>query len=178
MHGAFIVDPRGTVAPDRVFVIGMWRDRPLAQESFDVPVINGKSWPYTERLEYPLGSEVRWVWLNPSGNVHPMHMHGSYFRVLSAGDAEHSDPVPPSQMRDVSTNFMAVGGTMTTLWKPERTGRWIFHCHILTHVSPETSAFHHETMHDGVQHTDPINHMAGLVMGMTIVATQQHNRGA
>ena len=170
LHGAFIVDPRGAVAPDRVFVIGMWRDRPLAQESFDVPVINGKSWPYTERLEYPLGSEVHWVWLNPSGNVHPMHLHGSYFQVLSAGDAEQSDPVPPSRMRDVSTNFMAVGGTMTTLWKPERTGRWIFHCHILTHISPETSAFHHESMHDGGQHTDPMNHMAGLVMGITIVA--------
>ena len=170
LHGAFIVDPRGAVAPDRVFVIGMWRDRQLAQESFDVPVINGKSWPYTERLEYPLGSEVHWVWLNPSGNVHPMHLHGSYFQVLIAGDAEQSDPVPPSRMRDVSTNFMAVGGTMTTLWKPERTGRWIFHCHILTHISPETSAFHHESMHDGGQHTDPMNHMTGLVMGITIVA--------
>ena len=168
LHGAFIVDPPGRVPPDRVFVIGMWRDRQLPQESFDVPVINGKSWPYTERLEYPLGSEVRWVWLNPSGNVHPMHMHGSYFRVLSAGDAEHSDPVPPSLIRDVSTNFMAVGGTMTTLWNPERAGRWIFHCHILTHISPETSAFHHE-MHDGGQHTGPANHMAGLVMGITIV---------
>jgi FtsP/CotA-like multicopper oxidase with cupredoxin domain len=169
LHGAFIVDPPGMVASDRIFVIGMWRDRQLAQESFDVPVINGKSWPFTERLEYPLGSEVRWVWLNPSGNVHPMHMHGSYFHVLSAGDAEHSDLVPPSRMRDVSTYFIAVGGTMTTLWNPERTGRWIFHCHILTHVSPETSAFHHD-MHDGGQHTDPMNHMAGLVMGITIVA--------
>jgi FtsP/CotA-like multicopper oxidase with cupredoxin domain len=169
LHGAFIVDPHGTVAPDRVFVIGMWRDRQLAQESFDVPVINGKSWPYTERLEYPVGSEVRWVWLNPSGNVHPMHMHGSYFHVLSAGDAEQSDPVPPSRMRDVSTHFMAVGGTMTTLWKPERTGRWIFHCHILTHVSPETSAFHHESTHDRMQPNDPMNHMAGLVMGITIL---------
>ena len=170
LHGAFIVDPTGTVAPDRVFVIGMWRDRQLAQESFDVPVINGKSWPYTERLEYPVGSDVRWVWLNPSGNVHPMHMHGSYFRVLSAGDAEQSNPVPPSQLRDVSTNFLAVGGTMTTLWKPERTGRWIFHCHILTHISPETSAFHHETMHDAMQPIGPMNHMSGLVMGITILA--------
>ena len=144
LHGAFIVDPTDAVAPDRVFVIGMWRDRQLPQESFDVPVINGKSWPYTERLEYQAGTEVRWVWLNPSGNVHPMHMHGSYFRVVSVGDAEHSDLVLPSRIRDVSTNFMAVGGTMTTLWKPERTGRWIFHCHILTHISPETSVFHHE----------------------------------
>lgn len=170
LHGAFIVDSPGTIAPDRVFVIGTWRDRYLPQESFDVPTINGKSWPYTERLQYSVGSEIRWVWLNPSGNVHPMHMHGSYFKVLSLGDAEHSDPVPPSRIRDVSTNFMAVGGTMTTLWKPERTGRWLFHCHILTHMSPETSAFHHEEFHDGGQHTDPLNHMSGLVMGITIVA--------
>jgi len=168
LHGAFIVDPPGAAAPDRVFVIGMWRDRQAAQESFDVPVINGKSWPYTERLKYPLGSEVRWVWLNPSGNVHPMHMHGSYFRVLSAGDAERSDPVSASRIIDVSTDFMPVGGTITTLWKPERTGRWIFHCHILVHVSPETSFFHHETPEVG-EHTDPMNHMAGLVMGITIV---------
>jgi manganese oxidase len=170
LHGAFIVDPPGTVASDRVFVIGMWRDRQLAQESFDVPVINGKSWPYTERLEYPLGSEVHWVWLNPSGNVHPMHMHGSYFRVLSAGDAEQSDPVLPSEMRDVSTKLVAVGGTMTTVWKPEHIGRWIFHCHILTHVSPETSAFHHESTGDAEHQSNPLNHMAGLVLGITIVA--------
>ncbi len=170
LHGAFIVDPPGEVPPDRVFVIGVWRDRPLAQESLDVPVINGKSWPYTERLEYPLGSEVRWLWLNPSGNVHPMHMHGSYFRVLSAGDAEQSDPVPQSRTREVSTHLMAIGGTMTTLWRPERRGRWIFHCHILTHISPETSAFHHESMPDRFQKAEPVNHMSGLVMGITIVA--------
>lgn len=170
LHGAFIVDPPGTVPPDRVFVIGTWRDRHFAQESFDAPTINGKSWPYTERLQYPLGREIRWVWLNPSGNVHPMHMHGSYFRVISMGDAERSETVPSSQIRDVSTNFMAIGGTMTALWKPERAGRWLFHCHILTHISPETSAFHHEDVHAGAQPTDPLNHMTGLVMGITIVA--------
>jgi FtsP/CotA-like multicopper oxidase with cupredoxin domain len=173
LHGAFIVDPMGTVAPDRVFVIGMWRDRQLPQESFDVPVINGKSWPYTERLEYPVDSEVRWVWLNPSGNLHPMHMHGSYFRVLSAGDAEQSNLTPPSQVRDVSTNVIPVGGTMTTLWRPERTGRWIFHCHLLAHVSPEISAFHHEPMHDEMQRTDPMNHMTGLVMGITVLPANE-----
>lgn len=59
---------------------------------------------------------------------------------------------------------------MTTLWKPERTGRWLFHCHILTHMSPETSAFHHDDIHDGGEHQDPLKHMAGLVMGITIVS--------
>ena len=169
LHGAFIVDGPGTAVPDRIFIIGTWRDRRLPQESFDVPVINGKSWPYTERLQYPVDSEVRWLWLNPSGLVHPMHIHGSYYRVVSLGDAEHSEPVPPSQIRDVTTNFLAIGGTMTVLWKPGRTGRWLFHCHILTHMSPETSAFHHEDSHGETQLQDPLKHMAGLVMGITIV---------
>ena len=170
LHGAFIVDPPGTVEPDRVFVIGTWRDRHLPQESFDAPTVNGKSWPYTERLQYPLGSEVRWVWLNPSGNVHPMHMHGSYFQVSSMGDGEHSEPLPPSRIRNASTNLIPVGGTMTTLWKPERAGRWIFHCHILAHLSPETSVFHHEDTHDTGWHMDPLKHMSGLAIGITIVS--------
>jgi len=59
---------------------------------------------------------------------------------------------------------------MTTLWKPVRTGRWIFHCHILTHVSPETSYFHHDAISDVGRHSDPLNHMSGLVMGITVVA--------
>jgi len=37
------------------------------------------------------------------------------------------------------------------------------------HISPETSAFHHEDMHDSGQQTDPLKHMAGLVMGITIL---------
>jgi FtsP/CotA-like multicopper oxidase with cupredoxin domain len=87
LSGAFIVDPPRDVPPDRVFVIAAWRDRPLPQESFDIPTINGKSWPYTERLEYIAGSEVRWRWLNPSAQLHLMHLHGSYFRVDALGDA-------------------------------------------------------------------------------------------
>jgi len=61
---------------------------------------------------------------------------------------------------------------MTTLWKPVRTGRWLFHCHILTHVSPETSVFNQESTHQG-ELTDPMKHMAGLVMGITIVARNE-----
>jgi FtsP/CotA-like multicopper oxidase with cupredoxin domain len=54
LTGAVIVDPRSGAAADRVFVITLWRsgtdfgDKPAHQ----VAVINGKSWPYTERLTY------------------------------------------------------------------------------------------------------------------------------
>lgn len=94
LNGAFIVDPAGNVPADRIFVISVWRDRQKPEESFDIPVINGKSWPYTERLEYVAGTAVRWRWLNASAGVHPMHMHGSYFRVDAMGDAERDTVLP------------------------------------------------------------------------------------
>ena len=75
LAGAFIVDPPGKVAPDRVFVMGLWRSGPetdaLRHQAQTlphlIPVINGKSWPYTERLTYPAGEPVHWRWINVSG---------------------------------------------------------------------------------------------------------------
>jgi FtsP/CotA-like multicopper oxidase with cupredoxin domain len=171
LNGAFIVDPAGDVPPDRVFVIAAWRDRPLPQESFDIPVINGKSWPYTERLEYTAGSEVRWRWLNPSAQLHPMHMHGSYFRVDAVGDGERDQVFAAAQRKSVSTQLMPVGGTMTTYWQPKEPGRWLFHCHILTHVSPDTMMLRQKmnTEHANSSHNHAEHDMAGLVLGITIL---------
>jgi FtsP/CotA-like multicopper oxidase with cupredoxin domain len=57
LAGAFVVDPRGTAVPDRIFVLGIWKSgsdiaalRHEIQFPRLIPVINGKSWPYTERL--------------------------------------------------------------------------------------------------------------------------------
>ncbi len=171
LNGAFIVDPPGNVVPDRVFVIAAWRDRPLPQESFDIPVINGKSWPYTERLEYAAGSEVRWRWLNPSAQLHPMHLHGSYFRVDAIGDAERETVLAPAQRKQVATQLIPVGGTMTTYWQPREPGRWLFHCHILTHISPDTMMLRREVKvdHPTMSHNHAEQDMAGLVMGITIL---------
>lgn len=169
LSGAFIVDPAGNVPPDRIFVIGVWRDRQRPDESFDIPVINGKSWPYTERLEYRAGTEVRWRWLNASSQVHPMHMHGSYFRVDAMGDGERDTVFPAAQRKLVATQLIPVGGTMTTHWQPERPGRWIFHCHILAHISPDTMMLRSNTSHTNMSHDNPLQHMAGLVMGITVL---------
>lgn len=171
LNGAFIVDPPGDVPPDRVFVIAAWRDRLLPQESFDIPVINGKSWPYTERLQYVAGTEVRWRWLNPSAQLHPMHMHGSYFRVDALGDGEQDTVLPIPQRKLVATQLIPVGGTMSTYWRPEEPGRWLFHCHILTHVSPDTMMLRQNpaTDHKAMSHNHAEQDMAGLVMGITIL---------
>src|SRR3712207_7271016 len=42
--------------------------------------INGRAWPHTERLRYDIGDPVRWRIINLSTQVHPMHLHGFYFR--------------------------------------------------------------------------------------------------
>ena len=172
LNGAFIVDPASDVAPDRIFVIGAWRDRYMPQESFDIPVINGKSWPYTERLEYAVGTDVRWRWLNASAQVHPMHLHGSYFRVDATGDGESETTFAAEQRKMVSTQLMPVGGTMTMYWQPNEPGRWLFHCHILTHVSPDTMILrqnlHSEDANRSHNHAE--KDMAGLVLGITILS--------
>ena len=171
LNGALIVDPVGSVEPDRIFVISVWRDRQLPQESFDIPVINGKSWPYTERLEYTAGTEVRWRWINASAQVHPMHMHGSYFRVDAIGDGETDAVFPAAQRKMVATQLMAIGSTMTTHWQPSEPGRWLFHCHILTHISPDTMMLRRDvkTDHTNMAHDHAGHDMAGLVMGITVV---------
>jgi manganese oxidase len=181
MHGAFIVDPSGSGAKDRVFVIGAWRSQAAPTLSNDVAVVNGKSWPYTERLTYAAGEEVRWRWINASDLYHPMHMHGSYYRVDTTGDGERDQIFSPEQQRTGVTRLMPPGSTMTTFWSPPA-GRWLFHCHTIPHMAPRmTVANAHVPSEELIHHHGP-NHMAGLVLGITVtgsrpkVAAQGHTR--
>jgi manganese oxidase len=166
LNGAFIVDPKNGAVTDRVFVIGMWRDRQRPDESLDIATINGKSWPHSERLTYTAGSEVRWRWLNPTGQPHPMHMHGSYFRVDSLGDDEQDNLLAPGKRKLAATQVIPPGGTMSTFWQPSEPGRWLFHCHTLAHATPEIMAFR-QTGAGHLDH-DPLQHMSGLVMGINV----------
>ena len=56
-------------------------------------VINGLSWPATERLTYRRGEAVRWRVINLSSQTHPMHLHGFYFTVMRAGNGRPDEPV-------------------------------------------------------------------------------------
>jgi manganese oxidase len=179
LAGAFIVDPPGTVQADRVFVIGLWRSQPNVVLSQDVPVINGKSWPYTERLTYVAGEPVRWRWINASDSVHPLHLHGSYYRVDSEGDGERDQLFEAAQQHMVVTHAMRPGATMSTLWIP-LAGRWIFHCHLVAHFLPEMTASNALVAQPERIHKHGPNHMAGLVLGITVTgkrpAVASHGR--
>jgi FtsP/CotA-like multicopper oxidase with cupredoxin domain len=187
LGGAFIVDPPGGEAqPDRVMVLTEWSN--LAPEQLrqilvaDVPgrmfaamhpgiafMINGLSWPATERLTYQRGDNVRWRVINLTSQAHPLHLHGFYFEVDSLGDGLREQPVPASDRHSVVTQLLPPGGTMAMTWTPEREGNWLFHCHIMSHVSPERrlSEASGPHAHGHASHDDSAG-MAGMIMGITV----------
>lgn len=167
LHGAFIVDPPGIVAPDRVFVLGIWRSEATPTVSRDVAVINGKSWPYTERLTYTSGQQARWRIINASDVNHPMHMHGSFYRVDSNGDGERDQILRPEEQRNVVTEIIPPGSTITATWVAVP-GQWIFHCHLISHVAPTRTVANALSSEPEGSHIHESNHMAGLVLGISV----------
>jgi FtsP/CotA-like multicopper oxidase with cupredoxin domain len=99
-------------------------------------VINGLSWPATEPLTYRRGEVARWRVINLSSQAHPMHLHGFYFNVTSRGDGLRDAPIGEDHARRVVTQLLPSGNTMAMIWTPESEGNWLFHCHIMHHVSP------------------------------------------
>lgn len=172
LTGAIVVDDSAAPArDDRVFVIGMWTDtvhRSRIHRERVLGVINGRSWPHTERLHHAVGDTVRWRVINASADLHPMHLHGFYFRVTRRGD----------EVRDSAANDLVVteqagaGATMEMTWIPERPGNWLFHCHIPEHFSPRGSlGLPLRGDAAGAGHADHANGgMNGLVMGVHVQA--------
>ncbi|HEX6616272.1 MAG TPA: multicopper oxidase domain-containing protein [Gemmatimonadales bacterium] len=168
LSGAFVVDSAGAPAhpADRVFVIGVWlkpADSLAGEPERELMVINGRSWPETERLEYTQGDTVRWRWVNPSASSHPMHLHGFYFDVLSRGAWAADTVYHVAERRSVVTELMPPGGTMTLRWVPVRPGNWVFHCHFAFHVSDALYLAPHHSAADPMRHR-----MAGLVLGLHV----------
>jgi FtsP/CotA-like multicopper oxidase with cupredoxin domain len=166
LGGAIVVDPPGVIPDDRVFLISWWFGMPdsttsEAEEAFGAMVINGKSWPHTERLRHAVGDTVRWRWINVTDAPHPMHLHGFYFRIERRGtqEADSALAVP----LDVVTERLSSGHTFASTWVPDRPGNWLMHCHFVYHIdgglriAPPPEGEH-----------DPAHRMAGLVMGMHV----------
>ena len=135
LTGALVVDPREGSPEDRVFVFGHYSTG--GPNGLDSWVINGRSWPDTERLRYDEGQTVRWRWINGSTSSHPMHLHGQYFRVLRDGDNQRDASRSADLPEMVVTESLPTGRTMTMEWTAERAGNWLFHCHNLFHVIPD-----------------------------------------
>jgi FtsP/CotA-like multicopper oxidase with cupredoxin domain len=178
LTGGFIVDAKGTPAMrDRVLLIGGWSNVDtgiLARGAGQRLrwVINGLSWPGTERFTYQVDDTARIRVINASFGVHPMHLHGFYFRVDSRGD-EQQDAIfdPSGSPRLVVTERLAIGRTLSLTWTPTRPGNWPFHCHDSAHLdyggSLDTLAAPPNDGHHHVE-TSELDMMSGPVMGITV----------
>ena len=165
LGGAIIADAAGAEVGDRVFVIGLLRGRSDSLTS-DLTVVNGRSWPHTERLKYNLGDTVKWRLVNLTAVPHAMHLHGFYFRVESVGDGVHDTRYSDSDRRMAVTEQMPPGGTASLSWIPEREGSWLFHCHMLVHMMQ--SAHLHGVAGGARAHDSSAAGMAGLVLGIDV----------
>lgn len=186
LGGAFIVDPPGGSPPDRVLVIGMWVEDRLADGSPDLgteyTVVNGRPWPFTERFAYAIGDSIRWRVINASFDVHPLHLHGFYYRVDARGDIARDSIFWPAERRNAVTERIRSGQTMRMVWSPDRPGGWLLHCHLNFHVIPnpgrsvarEDSASRRNTIvyghPDHAPHDHVVQGMGGLMVATTVAA--------
>ena len=174
LSGAIVVDQAG--APpvrDRILVIGMWTDtvaRAYVERRRVLAVINGRTWPNTERLHYTVGDTVRFRVINASGDNHPMHLHGFYFRVDSRGDGRGDTTYSADAADRGVTESISQGGTMSMTWVPERAGNWLFHCHIPEHFSQRgpLGMARTPTMSQDHMANHATDDMGGLVMGIIV----------
>jgi FtsP/CotA-like multicopper oxidase with cupredoxin domain len=185
LSGAIVVDPRNSTqrAPrDRIFVIGQWvnvRNAKGAPDfNYELNVINGRTWPSTERLSYAQDATLHWRWINPAFNAHPMHLHGFYFRVDSRGDGVADTIYRRDWDRDRRvTELIQSGGTFSMTWRAARAGNWLFHCHLTYHTMahlPIAEMLTGKQMTDNVQYHNDFLRNAG--MGGLILLVSVHGK--
>ncbi len=170
--GAFVVDSPGAKPDDRIFVLGLWIDPVSFQQ---IPSINGKSWPYTERMTFNTGEAIHWHVINGSIDPHSMHLHGFYFTVTAVGDGEQYERYSDEQRRQAVTESIEPGHAFEMTWMPDRAGNWLFHCHMLMHMST-LKALHPKEAEakDALPAAyspahDQMAGMGGLVLGITVL---------
>ena len=168
LSGALIVDPIGARRTDHVFVIGVWIDSLTLRgrrDEHELPVINGKMYPYTEPFSYTVGDTVRWRVINASDREHPMHLHGFFYRLDALGDARADTLLSANRRPWVVTDNLLSGTTMAVTWSPDRPGNWVFHCHILYHVMGGLSLSDHHGDHPAI-----MEQMSGILIPLHVRA--------
>ena len=82
--------------------------------------INGQAYPEADPLDIREGEHIRVRMTNHSPMIHPMHLHGHFFRV---GDVLKDTVLVPPHMGQVTFDFVA-----------DNPGDWFFHCHNIYHA--------------------------------------------
>jgi len=102
--------------------------------------INGKLYPRTPMFMVARGDLVRIVLVNDSGSVHPMHLHGHHFLVLT----RNGKAVRPWS---TDTLNMLPHERYQVAFRADNPGLWMLHCHNLGHAADGLTM---HVMYDGV----------------------------
>ncbi len=93
--------------------------------------INGKTFPDTPPLNVKEGDLVKVKLVNNSPeDIHPMHLHGHFFQILS----KNGKPISGSPLMKDTLNILP-GEEYVVAFKADNPGDWMFHCHDLGHAS-------------------------------------------
>jgi FtsP/CotA-like multicopper oxidase with cupredoxin domain len=169
LHGAIVVDPPGAEVDrgDRILVISLWftfDPTTFSRLSDDAVIaVNGRAWPHTETVEATVGDSLEWRWVNLTDLQHPMHLHGFHFRVDARGDGIRDTLYAPERRQLAVTEYVGPTRTATTVWSPDRPGNWVFHCHMLSHMTAM------EVVNTPVSERAAMRHDMEEMMGMLIV---------
>jgi FtsP/CotA-like multicopper oxidase with cupredoxin domain len=182
LTGAFVVDSAGAPAPsarERIWLITEWfHEFPKTRTFESALTFNGKAWPYNERLTFAQGDSVHFRVINAAAVVHPLHLHGFYFRVSRHGGTGADTVVAPSRQPLQNMRLIPIGGSLSLSFVPTTPGNWVFHCHFAGHVGEIVSL--HDSPdaftvggahgdHAVPAHDTPGGHtMRGLVIGMHV----------
>lgn len=140
LSGTFIIDPPSgrPATPERTLAVSEWTvDTGSGRTRGVMPMdgmwpnfftINGKAFPATERVDVEAGKTTVLRLVNLGQFAHPLHLHGTAFRVIARDGHRLSRP----EVRDTLT--LESGERADIAFELPR-GRWLFHCHIGHHVT-------------------------------------------
>lgn len=130
-------------APDETIEISLVSDDMMAGGAMEAPAepgtlagdegeqfrwaLNGRSWPDGAVHQAELGRPDKLRFVNDSGALHPMHLHGQFFQVV----ARNGEPVREGFFRD--TVLLDPQDTVDVVVMPLDAGSWALHCHIQLH---------------------------------------------
>ena len=144
MYAPLIVEPRKAQANapdvDVVWMLSEWRvgtdgetyaAMPMAGMEPNYFTINGKAYPNTEPITVKKGQRVRIRLANIGQFTHPMHLHGMNFKIVAYDGVR----LPPEQQAERNTIPVNPGEIVDIEFVAENPGSWMFHCHVLHHVT-------------------------------------------
>jgi FtsP/CotA-like multicopper oxidase with cupredoxin domain len=90
--------------------------------------MNHLLWPKADVADIELGRPYKIIFTNSSSRLHPMHLHGVFFRVLERNGRPNVEPFTRDTVLVGPRERVVIG------FVPMHPGIWLTHCHILSHA--------------------------------------------